>query len=58
MSEKTEAKFPEDVRKAWEEMQLCGKLLREGKAKIMVATRKDGSTYRYTKPKQGGAAWY
>ncbi len=51
MSEKTEVKVPEDIRKAWEEMQLCGKLLREGKAKLMVATRKDGTTYRYTKPK-------
>lgn len=51
MSEKTEVKTSEDIRKAWEEMQLCAKLLREGKAKIMVATRKDGTTYRYTKPK-------
>ena len=51
MSEKAEVKATEDIRKAWEEMQFCAKLLREGKAKIMVATRRDGSTYRYTKLK-------
>lgn len=51
MSEKPEVKATEDIRKAWEEMQFCAKLLREGKAKIMVATRRDGSTYRYTKLK-------
>ena len=31
--------------------RLCANLIREGKAKIMIATRKDGTTYRYTKPK-------
>lgn len=51
MSEKTEVKVLEDILKAWEEMQFCAKLLREGKAKIMVATRRDGTTYQYTKPK-------
>lgn len=51
MSEKTEVKVPDDIRKAWEEVRLCGQLLREGKAKVMVATRRDGSRYRYTKPK-------
>ena len=51
MSEKAEVKATEDIWKAWEGMQLCAKLLREGKAKIMVATRRDGSTYRYTKLK-------
>lgn len=34
-----------------EEARLCANLIREGKAKIMIATRKDGTTYRYTKPK-------
>lgn len=51
MSKKTEVKVREDIRKAWEEMRFCAKLLREGKAKIMVATRRDGGTYRYTKLK-------
>ncbi len=51
MSEKAEVKAPHDIREAWDEMQFCAKLLREGKAKIMVATRRDGSTYHYTKSK-------
>ncbi len=51
MSVKTEVKVPEDLRAAWEETRICGKLLREGKARIMMVTRKDGSVYRYTKPK-------
>lgn len=42
---------PEEIRKGWEEARLCANLIREGKAKIMIATRKDGTTYRYTKPK-------
>jgi exonuclease VII small subunit len=36
-------------KKEWEEIQLCGELLRRGRAKIVVVTRKDGSRYRYTK---------
>lgn len=51
MSGKTEVKVPENIRLAWDEMRFCAALLREGKARIMVATRKDGSTYRYTKPR-------
>ncbi len=51
MSGKTEVKAPEDIRRGWEEIQFCAKLIREGKAKIIVATRKDGSVYRYTKPR-------
>lgn len=44
-------KIAEEIRKGWEEARLCANLIREGKAKIMIATRKDGTTYRYTKPK-------
>lgn len=51
MNEKSETKVPEEIRKGWEEAMLCASLIRDGKAKIMVATRKDGTTYRYTKPK-------
>nr|DAR99011.1 MAG TPA: hypothetical protein [Caudoviricetes sp.] len=51
MSEKTEVKVPEEIRTAWNEVRFCADLLREGKAKIMVAIRKDGTAYRYTKPK-------
>lgn len=51
MSEKSDVKVPEEIRKGWEEAMLCASLIRNGKAKIMVATRKDGTTYRYTKPK-------
>ena len=51
MSEKSEVKVPEEIRKGWEEVRMCASLIRDGKAKIMVATRKDGPTYRYTKPK-------
>lgn len=49
MSEKSDVKVPEEIRKGWEEARLCANLIREGKAKIMIATRKDGTTYRYTK---------
>lgn len=49
MSEKMEVKVPEEIRKAWDEIRLCAALIREGKARIVVATRKDGSVYRYTK---------
>ena len=51
MSEKSDVKVPEEIRKGWEEARLCANLIREGKAKIMIATRKDGTTYRYTRPK-------
>ena len=51
MSEKSDVQVPEEIRKGWEEARLCANLIREGKAKIMIATRKDGTTYRYTKPK-------
>lgn len=51
MSEKTDVKVLEEIRKAWDEVRLCANLIREGKAKIVVATRKDGSVYRYTKPR-------
>lgn len=51
MSEKTEVKVLEEIRTAWNEVRFCADLLREGKAKIMVAIRKDGTAYRYTKPK-------
>lgn len=51
MSGKTEVKVPEDIRKAWDEARFCASLIREGKARIVVATRRDGSTYRYTKPR-------
>lgn len=50
MREKVEAKVPKDILAAWDEVRMCAGLLREGKARIVVATRKDGSTYRYTKP--------
>lgn len=46
MSEKSDVKVPEEIRKGWEEARLCANLIREGKAKIMIATRKDGTTYR------------
>ena len=46
MSEKSDVKVPEEIRKGWEETRLCANLIREGKAKIMIATRKDGTTYR------------
>ena len=42
MSEKSDVKVPEEIRKGWEEARLCANLIREGKAKIMIATRKDG----------------
>ena len=45
MSEKSDVKVPEEIRKGWEEARLCANLIREGKAKIMIATRKDGTTY-------------
>lgn len=51
MSEKAEVKVPEEIRKAWNEARFCADLLHEGKAKIMVAARKDGSIYRYKKPR-------
>lgn len=41
MSEKSDVKVPEEIRKGWEEARLCANLIREGKAKIMIATRKD-----------------
>lgn len=46
---KQETKLPESIRMAWEEVRLCATLLREGKARIVIVTRADGSTYRYTK---------
>ena len=42
-------KVPDEIRKRWEEMQLCADLIKKGKAKIMIAKKRDGSTYRYTK---------
>lgn len=53
MNEKLETNGTEAFQKGWEEARLCAKLLREGKAHIMIVTRKDGSTYRYTRPKCG-----
>lgn len=49
MSEKLTVNVPEDIKKRWDEMMLCATLIREGKARIVIAVRKDGSTYRYTK---------
>lgn len=49
MSEKSDVRIPEDIRKEWDEARLCASLIREGKAGIMAVTRKDGSIYRYTK---------
>lgn len=46
MSEKSDVKVPEEIRKGWEEARLCANLIREGKAKIMIATRKDGTDTR------------
>ena len=38
MSEKSDVKVPEEIRKGWEEARLCANLIREGKAKIMQET--------------------
>lgn len=51
-AEKRVNKIPEDFRLAWEEIMTCAALLRQGKARIVTVTRKDGSTYRYTKLKK------
>lgn len=51
MSEKSDVKVLEEIRKGWEEARLCANLIRKGNAKIMVVTRRDGTTYRYTKPR-------
>lgn len=51
MREKVDVKVPEAIQQAWDEARLCAELIKEGKAKIVVATRKDGSKYRYTKRK-------
>lgn len=34
MSEKSDVKVPEEIRKGWEEARLCANLIREGKAKV------------------------
>ena len=34
MSEKSDVKVPEEIRKGWEETRLCANLIREGKAKL------------------------
>ena len=44
MSEKSDVKVPEEIRKGWEEARLCANLIREGKAKIMIATKKNRSS--------------
>lgn len=51
MSGKTEVKVPENIRLAWDEARECADLIKKGKARIVIATRRDGSTYRYTKLK-------
>lgn len=48
-AEKTVYKIPNDFILAWEEIMTCTALIREGKARIVTVTGKDGSTYRYTK---------
>ena len=40
MSEKSDVKVPEEIRKGWEEARLCANLIREGKAKIMIEPEK------------------
>ena len=54
MSGKADVKVPEHIRKAWEEARLCASLIRDGKARIVIAKKKDGSTFRYTKLRKGG----
>lgn len=49
MGENTEVKTTEEIKKEWDEVKLCADLIREGKARVFVATRRDGSVYRYTK---------
>ncbi len=49
MSGKTDVKVPEEIKNGWEEIRLCAALLKEGRARIVSGTRKNGSTYRYTK---------
>lgn len=51
MSEKASVNVSKKIWKDWDEMMLCVSLIRQGKAKIMIATRRDGSKYRYTKLK-------
>ena len=46
MSEKSDVKVPEEIRKGWEEARLCANLIREGKAKIMIATRPEKTVPR------------
>ncbi|MCD7812114.1 MAG: hypothetical protein LUG91_09770 [Ruminococcus sp.] len=57
MSDKT-VKIPEDIQRAWDDARICATLIREGKARIEVRTRKDGSTCRYTKLRSRGEPWW
>lgn len=41
-------KPPADIVKGWEEVRHCAQLIREGKARIVVA-KKNSKEYRYTK---------
>lgn len=51
MGQKVNIKVPEQIQKEWDEARLCAKLLRQGAARIVIATRRDRSTFRYTKPR-------
>lgn len=52
MKEKESVKLPEPLERAWKEVMVCATLIRQGQARIMCVTRKDGSICRYTKPGQ------
>lgn len=41
--------FPEEMQDAWEEAMFCAKLIREGRARIVIRTLADGRRRRYTK---------
>ena len=51
MKDKENVKLPETLERAWKEAMVCAVLLRQGQARIVCATRRDGSIYRFTKPK-------
>lgn len=46
---KENVKVPDDLRRAWDEIRLCATLIRQGQARIVIATGKDGTRRRYTK---------
>jgi hypothetical protein len=49
-TEKEYVKMTGDIRKGWEEARVCAILIKQGRARIVVITKADGTKCRFTKP--------